>query len=75
MADEAVKQMAPALSAIAQHRMRAWLLADARGAVKILDKASAERVGKRFAAQASKVCASLLTAARVAREGRVHARA
>ncbi|MDC0526019.1 hypothetical protein OAO87_03375 [bacterium] len=43
------------LSGTAEHRLLAWMVADARGATVVLDPPSAERVGKRLKKQALKV--------------------
>ena len=49
----------PVLSGAAENRLLAWLVADARGATKVLDPPSAETVGKRLRKQALKVRADL----------------
>ena len=55
-------QDVPVFSGKAQLRLLAWLVADARGADKTLDKVDAEKVGKRLERQAHRVRTELAAA-------------
>jgi len=64
----------PAFSGKAQLRLLAWLVADARGADKLLDKPEAEKVGKRLQRQAQTVREALAAASAAAEADRSRAR-
>ena len=75
-ADAVEKVMAkqqPRPSGKAQFRLLAWMVADARGATTLLEKALAETVGKRLDRQAQKVRGDISAVRAAAREARLRA--